>query len=129
MKYLCLDFEGVLIPEIWQHVAEATNSKDLMLTTQDIKDYDDLSKTLKKGMSTMSFVTDTASGNAHTNVKNRIHRSNSMMHIWSHSGRRTSAVPPTWSKAKSHGINVNLTSSFKQNNNTNKIIIMIVIAL
>ena len=42
MKYLCLDFEGVLIPEIWQHVAEATNSKDLMLTTQDLKDYDDL---------------------------------------------------------------------------------------
>ena len=32
MKYLCLDFEGVLIPEIWQYVAEATNSKDLMLT-------------------------------------------------------------------------------------------------
>ena len=88
-------------------------------TKTSIKDYDDLSKTLKKGMSTMSFVTDTASGNAHTNIKNRIHRSNSMMHIWSHSGRRTSAVPPTWSKAKSHGINVNLTSSFKQNNNTN----------
>ena len=42
MKYLCLDFEGVLIPEIWQHVAEATNSKDLMLTTQDLKDYDEL---------------------------------------------------------------------------------------
>ena len=42
MKYLCLDFEGVLIPEIWQQVAEATNSKDLMLTTQDLKDYDEL---------------------------------------------------------------------------------------
>ena len=42
MKYLCLDFEGVLIPEIWQYVAEATDSKDLMLTTQDLKDYDEL---------------------------------------------------------------------------------------
>ena len=42
MKYLCLDFEGVLIPEIWQHVAEATSSQDLMLTTQDLKDYDEL---------------------------------------------------------------------------------------
>ena len=35
----------------------------------------------------------------------------------SHSGRRTSAVPPTWSKAKSDVKNVNLTSAFKQNNN------------
>ena len=42
MNYLCLDFEGVLIPEIWQYVAEATDSKDLMLTTQDLKDYDEL---------------------------------------------------------------------------------------
>ena len=42
MNYLCLDFEGVLIPEIWQYVADATDSKDLMLTTQDLKDYDEL---------------------------------------------------------------------------------------
>ena len=42
MNYLCLDFVGVLIPEIWQYVAEATDSKDLMLTTQDLKDYDEL---------------------------------------------------------------------------------------
>ena len=42
MKFLCLDFEGVLIPEIWQYVAKETNSKELMLTTQDLKDYDDL---------------------------------------------------------------------------------------
>ena len=31
MKYLCLEFEGVLIPEIWQHVAEATNSKEALV--------------------------------------------------------------------------------------------------
>ena len=42
MKYLCLDFEGVLIPEIWQYVAKETGSKELMLTTQDLKDYDEL---------------------------------------------------------------------------------------
>ena len=42
MKYLCWDFEGVLIPGVPQYVAEATNSKDLMLTTQDLKDYDEL---------------------------------------------------------------------------------------
>ena len=42
MNFLCLDFEGVLIPEIWQYVAKETNSEELMLTTQDLKDYDDL---------------------------------------------------------------------------------------
>ena len=42
MDFLCLDFEGVLIPEIWQYVAKETNSEELMLTTQDLKDYDEL---------------------------------------------------------------------------------------
>ena len=42
MKFLCLDFEGVLIPEIWQRVAKETNSEELMLTTQDLKNYDEL---------------------------------------------------------------------------------------
>ncbi len=42
MNFLCLDFEGVLIPEIWQYVAKETNSQELMLTTQDLKDYDEL---------------------------------------------------------------------------------------
>ena len=42
MNYLCLDFEGVLIPEIWQCVAKETNSEELMLTTQDFKNYDEL---------------------------------------------------------------------------------------
>ncbi len=44
MDFLCLDFEGVLIPEIWQYVAKETNSEELMLTTQDFKDYDELMK-------------------------------------------------------------------------------------
>jgi len=42
LKFLCLDFEGVLIPEIWQYVAKETNSEELMLTTQDLKNYDEL---------------------------------------------------------------------------------------
>ena len=42
MVHLCLDFEGVLIPEIWQRLAKEVNSDDLMLTTQDLKDYDEL---------------------------------------------------------------------------------------
>ena len=42
MKFLCLDFEGVLIPEIWQYVAKETSSEELMLTTQDLKNYDEL---------------------------------------------------------------------------------------
>ena len=42
MKFLCLDFEGVLIPEIWQYGAKETNSEELTLTTQDLKNYDEL---------------------------------------------------------------------------------------
>ena len=43
-------------------------------------------------------------------ITNRIHRSNSMLHIWSHGGQNAvdSNVPPTWSKAKNHGLKVNL---------------------
>ena len=42
MVHLCLDFEGVLIPEIWQCLAKEVDSEELMLTTQDIKSYEDL---------------------------------------------------------------------------------------
>ncbi len=38
----CLDLEGVLIPEVWQNVARRTGIDDLMLTTRDIPDYDEL---------------------------------------------------------------------------------------
>lgn len=37
-----LDMEGVLTPEIWIAVAEATKIKGLRLTTRDIEDYDQL---------------------------------------------------------------------------------------
>ncbi len=42
MDLACLDLEGVLVPEIWIGVAEATGIDDLRLTTRDISDYDQL---------------------------------------------------------------------------------------
>jgi len=42
MNILCLDLEGVLIPEIWQAVAERTGVAELGKTTRDIPVYDDL---------------------------------------------------------------------------------------
>ena len=42
MELVCLDLEGVLVPEIWIAVAEKTGIKELRLTTRDISDYDEL---------------------------------------------------------------------------------------
>lgn len=42
MKVVCLDMEGVLTPEIWQHVARRTAIRELNLTTRDVKDYREL---------------------------------------------------------------------------------------
>jgi len=42
LNILCLDLEGVLAPEIWVGVAEATGIDSLALTTQDIPVYTDL---------------------------------------------------------------------------------------
>lgn len=42
MKIACLDFEGVLVPEIWVNLAEQTNIDELRVTTRDIADYDEL---------------------------------------------------------------------------------------
>nr|NIS43091.1 bifunctional phosphoserine phosphatase/homoserine phosphotransferase ThrH [Desulfuromonadales bacterium] len=42
MDVLCLDLEGVLIPEIWQAVADRTGIEELRKTTRDIPVYDDL---------------------------------------------------------------------------------------
>jgi phosphoserine/homoserine phosphotransferase len=39
---VCLDLEGVLVPEIWINVALATGIEDLKLTTRDMPDYDAL---------------------------------------------------------------------------------------
>lgn len=42
MTVVCLDLEGVLIPEIWKGLAKLTKIDDLNLTTRDIADYDEL---------------------------------------------------------------------------------------
>jgi phosphoserine/homoserine phosphotransferase len=42
MDIACLDLEGVLVPEIWIHVAERTSIDELRLTTRDVPDYDQL---------------------------------------------------------------------------------------
>jgi len=42
MNIACLDFEGVLVPEIWIGLAERTGIPELRLTTRDIPDYDEL---------------------------------------------------------------------------------------
>jgi len=42
MLLVCLDLEGVLVPEFWIGVAEKTGIDALRLTTRDIADYDEL---------------------------------------------------------------------------------------
>ena len=42
MNIVCLDLEGVLIPEIWIEFAELTGIEALRATTRDIADYDEL---------------------------------------------------------------------------------------
>ena len=44
MEIVCLDLEGVLIPEIWIAFAESTGIDALRATTRDIPDYDVLMK-------------------------------------------------------------------------------------
>lgn len=44
LSVVCLDLEGVLVPEIWINVAAATGIEKLKLTTRDIPDYDILMK-------------------------------------------------------------------------------------
>ena len=42
MDIVCLDLEGVLVPEIWIAFAEETNIPELKKTTRDEPDYDKL---------------------------------------------------------------------------------------
>jgi len=44
VKLVCLDLEGVLIPEIWIAVAKKTSIDELKVTTREIPDYDVLMK-------------------------------------------------------------------------------------
>ena len=41
---VCLDMEGVLVPEIWIAVAEKMGVQELFVTTREIPDYDELMK-------------------------------------------------------------------------------------
>jgi phosphoserine/homoserine phosphotransferase len=42
MNIVCLDLEGVLIPEIWINFADKVGVNELTATTRDIPDYDEL---------------------------------------------------------------------------------------
>ena len=42
MQMVCLDLEGVLVPEVWIEFAKITGIDDLKATTRDIPDYDEL---------------------------------------------------------------------------------------
>ena len=44
MNIVCLDMEGVLVPEIWIAFAEAAGIPELKRTTRDEPDYDKLMK-------------------------------------------------------------------------------------
>ena len=55
MEYLCLDLEGVLIPEIWSEVAKQTGEGKFNLTTQNIKDYSELMDMRMKLVNSMNI--------------------------------------------------------------------------
>ena len=63
---VALDAEGVLIPEIWVAIAEATGIPELQRTTRDEPDYDVLMKgrlaLLAEHRITMSYITDVIDG-------------------------------------------------------------------
>lgn len=42
VEIVCLDLEGVLVPEIWVNFAELTGIEELRATTRDVPDYDEL---------------------------------------------------------------------------------------
>jgi len=44
MHIVCLDLEGVLVPEIWIEFSKATGIEELKITTRDEPDYDKLMK-------------------------------------------------------------------------------------
>ena len=44
LNVVCLDLEGVLVPEIWIAFAEASGIPELKRTTRDEPDYDKLMK-------------------------------------------------------------------------------------
>lgn len=65
MHLVCLDLEGVLVPEIWIEFAQRTGIEELKLTTRDVPDYDFLMKKrieiLKKNFLTLKNIQDVIS--------------------------------------------------------------------
>ncbi|MCE8040148.1 bifunctional phosphoserine phosphatase/homoserine phosphotransferase ThrH [Halomonas desiderata] len=45
MKIACIDLEGVLIPELWPHIAQETGIASLSLTTREFPNYPELMRT------------------------------------------------------------------------------------
>ena len=73
MNIVCLDMEGVLVPEIWIAFAEATGIEELKKTTRDEPDYDKLMEyrlnILKEHLSLIHiFASPSASSTASSNV-------------------------------------------------------------
>lgn len=66
MNLVCMDLEGVLIPEIWINFAGKTGIEELRLTTRDISDYDVLMKRrlaiLKENNLTLKDIQDVIAG-------------------------------------------------------------------
>ena len=56
MEIVCLDLEGVLIPEVWIAFAEKTGIDDLRATTRDIPDYNILMKQRLKILEKNNFL-------------------------------------------------------------------------
>jgi phosphoserine/homoserine phosphotransferase len=66
VQIVCLDLEGVLVPEVWIAVAERFEVTDLRLTTRDVADYDELMehriRTLRKEGITLGDIQETIGG-------------------------------------------------------------------
>lgn len=66
MDLVCLDLEGVLVPEIWLAVAERTGLQDLQRTTRDIPVYEELMdyrlNILARERLTLSFIQEVIAG-------------------------------------------------------------------
>ena len=66
MQIVCLDLEGVLVPEVWIAVAERFEVAELRLTTRDVSDYDELMehriRTLRSEGITLTDIQETIGG-------------------------------------------------------------------
>ncbi|MFP4375265.1 MAG: bifunctional phosphoserine phosphatase/homoserine phosphotransferase ThrH [Spirochaetaceae bacterium] len=66
MRIVCLDLEGVLVPEVWIAVAERFEVAELRLTTRDVSDYDELMghriRTLRSEGITLADIRETIGG-------------------------------------------------------------------